>query len=316
MALFGEKYDDDVRVLTIGRIARSYVAVPMCGVGDVGLFKIMAETGVAAGVRRVEAVTGDAALDWLDDREALFIKCAGVLKTDPEALETRVFGLLGRIKTRTKIGKDARPPPNSSVRLVEQAVDVNGIRVLSVRLDGADAKSLRDLDRFKNRMGSGVVVLGADGDKVALIAGVTDDLTDKVQTGLVNHVASKSVERVKTPRHGPRRWQGSAAGRSLIGQSLGQGQLWRESPQWPGVRSLNSDRLGKELAWDSQRGPDGALLLNLAASVGDGTHSKRRKNCDRHARCGHEVVVVLSAMSGETDRLIAGEASSSPSARG
>ncbi len=197
MALFGEKYDDDVRVLTIGPNSTE-----LCGgthvrrVGDVGLFKIMAETGVAAGVRRVEAVTGDAALDWLDDREALLSRVTGVLKTDPEALETRVSGLLGRTKElERELEKMRDRLANSSGKdLLEQAVDVNGIRVLSVRLDGADAKSLpNSLDQFKNRMGSGVVVLGAaDGDKVALIAGVTDDLTDKVQAGpLVNHVASQ-----------------------------------------------------------------------------------------------------------------------------
>ena len=197
MALFGEKYDDDVRVLTIGPNSTE-----LCGgthvrrVGDVGLFKIMAETGVAAGVRRVEAVTGDAALDWLDDREALLSRVTGVLKTDPEALETRVSGLLGRTKElERELEKMRDRLANSSGKdLLEQAVDVNGIRVLSVRLDGADAKSLpNSLDQFKNRMGSGVVVLGAaDGDKVALIAGVTNDLTDKVQAGpLVNHVASQ-----------------------------------------------------------------------------------------------------------------------------
>ena len=197
MALFGEKYDDDVRVLTIGPNSTE-----LCGgthvrrVGDVGLFKIMAETGVAAGVRRVEAVTGDAALDWLDDREALLSRVTGVLKTDPEALETRVSGLLGRTKElERELEKMRDRLANSSGKdLLEQAVDVNGIRVLSVRLDGADAKSLpNSLDQFKNRMGSGVVVLGAaDGEKVALIAGVTDDLTDKVQAGpLVNHVASQ-----------------------------------------------------------------------------------------------------------------------------
>ena len=197
MALFGEKYDDDVRVLTIGPNSTE-----LCGgthvrrVGDVGLFKIMAETGVAAGVRRVEAVTGDAALDWIDEREALLSRVTGVLKTDPEALETRVSGLLGRTKElERELDKMRDRLANSSGKdLLEQAIDVEGIRVLSVRLDGADAKSLpNSLDQFKNRMGSGVVVLGAaDGDKVALIAGVTNDLIGKVQAGpLVNHVASQ-----------------------------------------------------------------------------------------------------------------------------
>ena len=197
MALFGEKYDDDVRVLTIGPNSTE-----LCGgthvrrVGDVGLFKVMAETGVAAGVRRVEAVTGDAALDWIDEREALLSRVTGVLKTDPEALETRVSGLLGRTKElERELDKMRDRLANSSGKdLLEQAIDVEGIRVLSVRLDGADAKSLpNSLDQFKNRMGSGVVVLGAaDGDKVALIAGVTNDLTGKVQAGpLVNHVASQ-----------------------------------------------------------------------------------------------------------------------------
>ena len=193
----GEKYDDDVRVLTIGPNSTE-----LCGgthvrrVGDVGLFKVMAETGVAAGVRRVEAVTGDAALDWIDEREALLSRVTGVLKTDPEALETRVSGLLGRTKElERELDKMRDRLANSSGKdLLEQAIDVEGIRVLSVRLDGADAKSLpNSLDQFKNRMGSGVVVLGsADGDKVALIAGVTNDLTGKVQAGpLVNHVASQ-----------------------------------------------------------------------------------------------------------------------------
>jgi alanyl-tRNA synthetase len=197
MALFGEKYDDIVRVLTIGP-----QSTELCGgthvarVGDVGLVRIVSETGVAAGVRRIEAVSGEAALDWVDQREMLVGRLGGMLKSDADGLEGRVSALMGKNRELEREMEKLRDRLASSQGqdLMDLAVDVAGIRVLCARLDGADAKSLpASLDKLKQRIGSGVVVLGAaEGDKVSLIAGVTADLTDRVQAGaLVNHVASQ-----------------------------------------------------------------------------------------------------------------------------
>jgi alanyl-tRNA synthetase len=195
LALFGEKYEENVRVLTVGP-----ESTELCGgthvrrVGDIGLFKVTAETGVAAGVRRIEAVTGTMALDWLAARESMLLRVTDTLKTDADSLESRVSTLLGRSKELERELEKMRDrlAASSGRDLLDQAVDIDGVRVLAVNVEGADAKSLPGaLDQFKNRMGSGVIVLAAAEDgKVALVAGVTDDLTSRVQAGpLVNHVA-------------------------------------------------------------------------------------------------------------------------------
>ncbi|MEM7408357.1 MAG: alanine--tRNA ligase [Pseudomonadota bacterium] len=195
MALFGEKYDDTVRVLGMGD-----VSVELCGgthvgyTGEVGLFKVVSETGVAAGVRRIEAVSGDGALGWAERTNDLLDRVAATLKTDTDALEQRVESLIQQNRElERELGKlRDRLASAQGNDILDGAVEVGGIKVLAARLDGVDARSLANsLDQLKQRVGSGVIVIGAvDGEKVNLIAGVTSDLIDRVQAGpLVNHVA-------------------------------------------------------------------------------------------------------------------------------
>ena len=197
VALFGEKYDDVVRVLSMGEYS-----VELCGgthvsrTGDIGLFRITSETGVAAGTRRIEAISGEGALGSVERGQDLMTRIATTLKTDADSLETRIAGLVQQNRDLERELTKMRDQLASSrgSDLLDDVVDVNGIKVLAARLDGVDAKSLpNSLDQLKSRLGTGVVVLGAaDGDKVTLIAGVTNDLTDRVQAGpLVNHVAQQ-----------------------------------------------------------------------------------------------------------------------------
>ena len=197
IAFFGEKYDSNVRVLAIGD-----VSLELCGgthvtrSGDVGLFKIVAETGIAAGVRRIEAVTGAGALAWvraLEEREA---RVTALVKSDPERLEERVGQLAARAREleRELEKLRGRLAVREGEALLEQAVDVEGFRVLAARCEAAGPKALREmLDRVRSRIDHGLVVLGAvDGEKVSLVAGVSRDLTDRVQAGpLVNFVAGQ-----------------------------------------------------------------------------------------------------------------------------
>jgi alanyl-tRNA synthetase len=197
MALFGEKYADEVRVLSIGDFSTE-----LCGgthvhrSGDIGLFKILSETGIAAGVRRIEAVTGDAALDWVTDISLRLARVAGLMKADPEAVAGKVGQLLARNRELEKQLEQltAKLAASQGDELADRSVEVGGLRVLAARLEGADAKSLRDtVDQLKNKLGSGVVVLAAVEDgKVRLVAGVTKDSTDRVKAGtLVNFVAQQ-----------------------------------------------------------------------------------------------------------------------------
>ncbi len=197
VALFGEKYEDPVRVLSIGDYSTE-----LCGGthvtrgGDIGLFKLTSETGIAAGVRRVEAVTGEAALDWLAGAERRLNDVAELVKADREGVVEKV----GQVVTRSReLEKDlerlkSRLAASHGEDLVAQAVDVNGLKVLAARLDGVDAKGLRaTVDQLKNKLGSAAVVLATvDGDKVSLVAGVTADYTDRIAAGpLANFVAQQ-----------------------------------------------------------------------------------------------------------------------------
>lgn len=195
MALFGEKYGDEVRVLTIGDFSTE-----LCGgthvnrAGDIGLFKIIAETGVAAGVRRVEAVTGQAALDWLAAREIALQTIASLLKTAPDKTAEKVQQLLDKTRTLEKELDKLKSKLASSAGddLSSQAIDVQGIKVLAVQLEDVDPKALRDLaDQLKNKLGSAALLLATvSGDKVSLIASVSKDVMDKIKAGdLVNFVA-------------------------------------------------------------------------------------------------------------------------------
>ncbi|NEV63280.1 alanine--tRNA ligase [Thiorhodococcus minor] len=197
MALFGEKYADQVRVLRMGDFSTE-----LCGgthvkaVGDIGLFKILSETGIAAGVRRIEGVTGATALDWVEADEDRLLGLAGMLKGSREDVEERVAQLMDKARRLEKDLEQLKAKLASSAGqdLAAQAVEVEGIRVLSARLDGADPKSLRTtMDQLKDKLGSAVVVLATESDgKVSLVAGVTKDLTDRVKAGdLIREVAQK-----------------------------------------------------------------------------------------------------------------------------
>jgi len=197
MALFGEKYEDRVRVLSMGDFS-----VELCGgthvrrTGDIGLFKILSESGVAAGVRRIEATTGRHALTWVEDLEHQASRAAAQLKVPLEQLADKVAQLLERERQQEKEIQrlKAKLAAQAGSSLVDRAETVAGIKVLAAQLEGADAKALREtLDQLKNKLGRAVVVLATvDGGKVRLVAGVTRDLTDRLQAGeLVNFVANR-----------------------------------------------------------------------------------------------------------------------------
>ena len=198
MSLFGEKYDEQVRVLKIG----GDFSVELCGgthvarAGDIGLFKFIAETGIAAGIRRVEAVTGLGALALVEDEEAQLAELARMLKSDRGKLATRLEQVLENSRRLEKELEQVKGKMASraGAELGEQAELVNGIHVLARNMDGADPKTLRDtVDQLKSKLGTAVIVLGTvKGDKVSLVAGVTKDSTDRVQAGeLINFVAQQ-----------------------------------------------------------------------------------------------------------------------------
>ena len=196
MMLFGEKYGDTVRVLDIGSSRELCGGTHVQRSGDIGLFKIVAETGIAAGVRRVEAVTGDNALAYLQQLEGTVSGVAGKLKVTPAEVGGRVDGLLEQLRALEKEITSLKGKLASSQGddLAAQAVDVKGLKVLAARLDGADANTLRaTLDQLKNKLKSAAIVLATvDGGKVQLAAGVTADAMAKVKAGeLVNFVAGQ-----------------------------------------------------------------------------------------------------------------------------
>ncbi|WP_457444764.1 alanine--tRNA ligase [Roseateles sp. P5_E4] len=196
MMLFGEKYGETVRVLSIGSSKELCGGTHVKATGDIGLFKIVAESGVAAGIRRVEAVTGDNALAYLQSLETTVQGAAMTLKTSPHELGARLHAVLDQIKSLEKELTAAKSKLASAQgdELLAQAVDVGGIKVLAAKLEGADAKTLREtMDKLKDKLKTAAIVLAAvDGDKVQLAAGVTADSVGKVKAGeLVNFVAQQ-----------------------------------------------------------------------------------------------------------------------------
>ena len=198
MSLFGEKYDEQVRVLNIG----GDFSVELCGgthvarAGDIGLFKLVAETGIAAGIRRVEAVTGLGALDLVEAEEAQLADLARLLKSGRDKLGMKLEQVLENARRLEKELEQikGKMASRAGAELSEQAELVNGIHVLARNMDGADPKTLRDtVDRLKSKLGTAVIVLGTVKDeKVNLVAGVTRDSTQKVKAGdLVNFVAQQ-----------------------------------------------------------------------------------------------------------------------------
>ena len=201
MALFGEKYGDEVRVLSMGDFSTE-----LCGgthvarTGDIGFFKIVSESGVAAGIRRVEAVTAEGALAYTHEIEAKLNEAARVLKASPSDIAAKIQQMQDNVRAMEKelARVKGRLASSQGGDLSAQAVEVNGhggpIRVLAATIEGADAKVLREtLDQLKGRFKSAAIVLGStEGGKVTLIAGVTSDLTAKIKAGdLVNHVATQ-----------------------------------------------------------------------------------------------------------------------------
>ena len=196
MMLFGEKYGDSVRVLSIGSSKELCGGTHVGRTGDIGLFKIVAESGVAAGVRRVEAVTGENALAYLQSLEATVQAAAGTLKASPSELHNRIGQVLDQVKSLEKevAALKGKLASSQGDELVLQAVEVKGLKVLAARLEGADAKTLRDtMDKLKDKLKTAVIVLAAvDGAKVQIAAGVTNDATSRVKAGdLVNFVAQQ-----------------------------------------------------------------------------------------------------------------------------
>ncbi len=197
MALFGEKYDDEVRVVTLGEFSTE-----LCGgvhverTGDIGLFKITSEAGIAAGVRRIEAVTAESALTYIEQQAASLSSVASLVKSDVASVPSKVEQLVSKAKVLEKeialLKQQLAAQAGSD--LVSQAIEVNGIKALIAHLEGVEAKSLRGMvDELKNKMGSAIILLAtSEGEKVSLIAGVTKDLTNKVKAGeLVNLVATQ-----------------------------------------------------------------------------------------------------------------------------
>ena len=196
MALFGEKYGDEVRVLKIG------FSTELCGgchvnrTGDIGLFKIVSEGGVAAGIRRIEAVTGENALSWLNETTGRLDAVARALKANSAEVGDKLDALLQRNRSLEKELEQLKGKMASQAgsNLADQAVEIGGIKVLAANLEGADPKSLRyTVDQLKNKLGKAVVILAATEDgKVSLVAGVTKDETAKVKAGeLMNFVAAQ-----------------------------------------------------------------------------------------------------------------------------
>ncbi|MEP1447776.1 MAG: alanine--tRNA ligase [Paraglaciecola sp.] len=197
MALFGEKYAEDVRVVSMGDFS-----MELCGgthvnrTGDIGFLKIISESGIAAGVRRIEAVTGAKALDFVQNQTQKISDVAGLLKTDSQGLTARLQQVLDQNKLVEKelLKLKQQIASNATTDVLSDVFEIKDVKVLSTQLQGVEAKALRTMvDDFKNKLGSAVIVLGvAEGNKVSLIAGVTKDLVSKVKAGdLINFVAQQ-----------------------------------------------------------------------------------------------------------------------------
>src|SRR5450432_171336 len=234
MSLFGEKYESDVRVLSIGDFS-----MELCGgthverTGDIGLFKILSESGVAAGIRRIEAVTGQAAYEWVVHTDQVLRDIAGVLRGSREDVDEKVRELVERSRRLEKEVQQLKSKLASgqSGDLTLQAREVAGIKVLAAQIDGADAKSLRDaVDRLKGKLGSSVIVLATVQEgKVVLVAGVSADLMTRIKAGDIAGAVAAQVG-------------GKGGGRADFAQAGGtQPENLREA--LAGVESLIRSRL-------------------------------------------------------------------------
>ena len=197
MALFGEKYGEEVRVLTMGA---DRFSVELCGgthvsrTGDIGLFLVTSESGVASGVRRIEAVTGEAALAQVAGLSREMQSVCGALKATPDTAAIKVEALRAEVRDLEKDATRLRQKLATSAGgdLTQDAVEISGIKVLAAKIEGATASTLRDtLDQCKNKLGTGVILLAAvEDEKIALVAGVTQDATDRIKAGdVIKHFA-------------------------------------------------------------------------------------------------------------------------------
>jgi alanyl-tRNA synthetase len=194
MMLFGEKYGDEVRVLDIGTSRELCGGTHVSRTGDIGLFKILSESGVAAGVRRVEATTGDVALAYMQQQQMLLANAASVLKAPAQELPAKIGQIMDNVRALEKELERLKAKMASSQgdELLSQAVEIGGIKVLAAKLEGLDAKALRDLaDKARDKLGSCALLLAtAEGQKVSLLAAVSKDMTAKIKAGdLVNFIA-------------------------------------------------------------------------------------------------------------------------------
>ncbi|TDJ34617.1 MAG: alanine--tRNA ligase [Gammaproteobacteria bacterium] len=198
IALFGEKYDDEVRVLKLGEHS-----VELCGgthvssTGDIGVFKITSEGGVAAGIRRIEAVTGEIAMQWIDAGQQVLDQVASLLRSPVDQAAAKVEQLLRRNKELEKALAASKQQllTGGSLDIMDSVTEISGIKVLATRMDGADARTLRDaVDRFKDKLRSAVIVLGSvENGKVRLAAGVTKNNTDRIRAGDVIKPVAEQV---------------------------------------------------------------------------------------------------------------------------
>ena len=204
MALFGEKYDDVVRVVSMGEPQDDgSFSTELCGgvhvsrVGDIGFFKITAESGIASGVRRIEAVTGEAAVNWVEAKDSQLDSLARLLKSSRDEVNVKVEQLIQKLKEQEKqlAQLKGKMASQAGSDLSSQAEDIGGIKVLTAHIDGADSNTLRDtLDQLKNKLGSAAIVLASEADgKVKLIAGVSKDLTKTIKAGELVNVAAAEV---------------------------------------------------------------------------------------------------------------------------
>jgi alanyl-tRNA synthetase len=196
LAFFGDKYGDEVRVLDIGHSRELCGGTHVARTGDIGFFKVISEGGVAAGVRRIEATTGEGALAHVQGQEAMLNQAAAALKAPPHEVGQKIAQIVDNVRGLEKelARFKSKLAASQGDELADQAVEVKGVKVLAATLDSADAKALREtLDKLKDKLKTAAIVLAAVNDgKVALIAGVTPDATARIKAGdLVNHVAQQ-----------------------------------------------------------------------------------------------------------------------------
>ncbi len=238
MALFGEKYADIVRVVSMGnQTGEGHFSTELCGgihvnrVGDIGFFKIIGESGIASGVRRIEAVTGAAAVEWVEEKDQQIDGLAKLLKSSREEINSKVEQLISRLKEQDKqlAQLKSKMASQAGSDLSSQAEDINGIKVLTAKLEGADSNTLRDtLDQLKNKLGSAAIVLASEeGGKVKLIAGVTKDVTAKVKSGELVNIAAAEVGGKGGGR--PDMAQAGGDNPAAIPQALSAARQWLET---------------------------------------------------------------------------------------